>query len=153
MRRRFRRDRWLTLLELAERLNLPHESKDERRRVARRIIRRLEKRDGVLYTRTHGPPRPGSRVWVSIGAIEQLIPWDPGTLTAMRDDIDGLGVRVKRAERQIAGHDRDIRTLQLLQQKAAEFADAVGQALGQSEPKASHGAQPPNRGAQDGRRG
>lgn len=127
-------------------LKLPHHGKAERRRVIRRMIRRLEQRDGAKYTRTHGPERPGSRLFVSVAALEQLTPWDAGTLTAMREDIDGLGTRVKRAERRIDGHDRDIHALRVVQQKASEFAEAVAMALGQSGPQPGQKQQLSRRG-------
>lgn len=135
-RKRFRRDRYLTLLEVADLLKLPHQEKDDRRRVVRRMLRRLEIRDGVSYMRTVGRPGPGSRLFVPVSALEQLTPWDAGTLTAMREDIDGLGVRVKRAERRIDGHDRDISDLRLIAQKSAELSEVVSRVVSRSAPKA-----------------
>jgi hypothetical protein len=135
-RRPFRRDRWLTLLEVADLLKLPHHGKAERRRVTRRLVRRLELRDGARYMRAHGSGRT-SRLYVSIAALEQLTPWDAGTLTAMRQDIDGLGTRMKRAERRIDGHDRDILRNRLIAEKTADYARFLGEQLSQTEPQLS----------------
>jgi hypothetical protein len=105
----------------------------------RRLIRRLESRDGASYLRRFGPGK--GKLFVAVSALEQLMPWDPGTLTAIRGDVDGLGIRMKRAEKKIdahagriSGHDRDIAKLRAVQEKAAAFAQSVGELLGQNGP-------------------
>ena len=155
--KRLRRDRYLTLLEVADLMKVPHREKPPRedqrlrRQDAYRMVRALEKRDGVPYMRSRGPRRPGSRLFVSVAAVEQLAAWDPGTLTAMREDIDVVAVQVRRAERRLDGHDRDITALKLIQQKAAEFADAVNMALTQSASQATQKTQLPRETSRRGR--
>jgi hypothetical protein len=124
-----RRDRWLSMAEVAGLMKLGHKTHRERRQYVRRVIRGLERRDGTSYLRRFGPGN--GKLYIAVSALEQLMPWDPGTLTAIRGDVDGLGVRMKRAEKRIDGHDRDIAKLRAVQAKAAEFASAVNDLLGQ----------------------
>lgn len=95
--------------ELAALMKLPHKNAHERRRYVRRTLRRLEQRDGATYMRRLGPGR--GKLYVSVGLLEKLMPWDSGTLTGMRADLDGLGVKVKRLKRRVDRHDIDINGL------------------------------------------
>ena len=114
------------MAEVAELMKVPHQARAERRRYVRRLIRRLEARDGTPYLQTFGKGR--GRLFVAVTALERLMPWDPGTLTAIANDVTSLGVRMKRAERQIESHDRDIRQLFEIQQDAAELLQKIAQA-------------------------
>jgi hypothetical protein len=133
------------MVEVAGLMKLGRGGIDDRRRYVRRLIRRLEERDRAVYLRRFGSGK--GKLYVAVSALEQLMPWDPGTLTAVRGDVDGLGIRMKRAERKIeahdgrlSGHDRDLAKLRAVQEKAAAFAQSVGELLGQNGPETGHGS-------------
>lgn len=116
--RRPRRDRWLSMAEVADLLKLKHRDRRRRREAVQRLLARLEERDGTRYLRRFGPGR--GKLWVSIAALEQLMPWDPGTLTAIRGDVDAHGTRITRLERRVDRHQIDIVKLREASKKAAE---------------------------------
>lgn len=100
------RSRRFSLLEVADFLEVPKDlPRHERRRRARRWIRRLERRDGRRYLYREGKGRT-SPLYATVAALEQLAPWDPGTLTAIRADVDAHGTHLKRLDRRVTGHDR-----------------------------------------------
>lgn len=128
-----RRDRWLSMAEVAELMQVPKADREQRRLHVRRLLRRLEKRDGTSYLRRFGPGR--GKLYVAVSALEQLMPWDPGTLGRMRGDVDATAVRVTRLERRVTGHDRELEKLRSIGIKSAELAAAVGQYLGSKADK------------------
>ncbi len=68
-----RRDRWLSMTEVADSMNLESPATPERRReYVRRLIRRLEERDGTVYLRRFGRGR--GKLYVAVSALEQLMP-------------------------------------------------------------------------------
>ncbi len=114
-----RRDRWLSMAEVAHVMGLKSPNPRVRRLRVSRLLRRLERRDGTTYTRRFGPGN--GKLYVSVSALEQLMPWDPGTLTAIRGDVGELGTRTKRLERRVAGHDRDLAKLADWQRRSMEL--------------------------------
>lgn len=104
---RRRNDRWLKLIDVAELLKLPHKSRKERRQYAWRLLRQVEKRDGAKYLKRFGAGKT-SPLWVSVSALERLMPRDAATMAALRSDVDEIGGRVRRAERRIDGHDSEL---------------------------------------------
>lgn len=123
MRRR-RADRWLKLADVAELMQLKQARKKDRRMFVWRMIRRLEARDGTQYMRRFGNGST-SPLWISLTAIEKLMPWEPGTVSAIRSDVNELGTRMKRAERKIVGHDRELSNHREWQRKAAELLTSM----------------------------
>lgn len=117
-----KRDRWFSIAELADLMKLPHKNKAERRRYVWRTIRGLERRDGQSYMKRLNPGR--GKLYVSLSVLEQLMPWERGTLSGIRADLDGLGVRVKRLKRRVDRHDIDIKGL-------AEWMSKHAQLMGQ----------------------
>lgn len=113
-----RRDRRLSLTEVAALMKLEHESQRERRRYVRRLIRRLETRDQTRYLHRDSPR---GKLYIPLSAIERLMPWDPGTLAALRGNVDALGVRIKRVERRVTKHDQHIAKLHEWQSRSAEL--------------------------------
>jgi hypothetical protein len=124
-----RRDRYLSMAEVATLLpppkpkedGQPHDPAYLRQRVWR-LIRRLERRDRTTYLRTFGEGE-NAKLWVAVSALEQLMPWDPGTLTALRGDLDALGTRTKRLERRVDQQQNDIANLS---KWTKEFAEIIG---------------------------
>lgn len=113
-----RRDRRFSMTEVAALLKLTNKGAKERRRHVKRLLRRLEKRDGARYLHSD---TPGGKLYVSLSALEQLMPWDPGTLSKMRGDLDVLGTRMTRVERRVTITEKDIVKLHDFQSRAAEL--------------------------------
>ena len=128
-----RRDRWLSMSEVAKLVEpeLVTTNRAEARRRVWRLIRRLEARDGTRYLRRFGSAR-NSPLHVSVAALEQLMPWDPGTLTAMREQMNGLGMRVKRVERRVGHNETNIKKIA---DWTKRFAGMVGELPALIQPK------------------
>jgi len=134
-----RRDRWLSMAEVAELIRRTTENaspepvhpraRAEARRRIRRLIRRLERRDGTTYLRQFGEGE-NAPLFVAVSALEQLMPWDPGTLTAMRSTIDTLGVRMRRVERRVTRSEKDIQRIQDWSKRFAGMVEELRQLLG-----------------------
>lgn len=103
-------ERYLSVAEIAELMQLKHQRKDERRQYVRRLFRKLEKRDGRKYLHRFGPGR--GKYHVSLEAIDQIAPWDPGTLSEIRGGITQLNSAVKTLRRQLNGHGSRIGNLE-----------------------------------------
>lgn len=135
-----RRDRWLPMVEVASLMQLPHADKHRRREHVRRAIRRLEQRDGTSYLHRFGPGT--GKLYVAVSALEQLMPWDPGTIGAIRGDVDTLGVQMRRVGKRLDGHDRDLEKLRNIQVKAAELIRDLSTPVLQNGAKTAHRKQP-----------
>lgn len=122
--RRPRRDRWINMADLAELMKLQQKDRRVRRTHVIRLLRRLENRDGTTYLRRFGGSR-NSPLYVSVSALEQLHPWDPGTLSAIRGDLDSVGTRVKRLERRVKVHNREIVRIDGKQRKMVELLSEI----------------------------
>lgn len=103
-RRVIKADRLLSMAEVADLMKLPPGSPHARAEKVRRMVRRMEKRDGIGYLR-----RVGRKWFVSIATIEQLAPWDPGTLGQLRSDVDDLRHDLHVQTRRINDHASFIR--------------------------------------------
>lgn len=78
-------ERYLSLAELAKLMGLEHESAHRRREHVRRLIRGLEKRDGHKYLLRFGPGQ--GKLYLPFSALEQLFPWDHGTLRGLEERL------------------------------------------------------------------
>lgn len=116
------RERRFSLAEVAALMKLQHANSRERRRYVRRLLRRLEQRDRTRYL--HRDNERG-KLYVTVSALEHLMPWDAGTLTKMRGDLDVIGTRVKRVERRVKKHDRHLEKLQEWQRRSAELLTEI----------------------------
>jgi hypothetical protein len=126
-----RRDRWLTLIEVAEIMKLAHPNRDERRRYVRRAIRRAEQRDGCAYTK-----RVGKSLYVSVTALETLLPFDADTFTKLGRSVADIAQIQRELRRQLNGHgsrlrvvEKDVRNLEEADRALAEAIEASNRAL------------------------
>ena len=103
------RQKWLRLSEVADMLDLETDDKRERRRIVRRMFRRLEQRDGVQYLHRDSN---GGWLRVSIEKIEQLLPWEPGTMSGIRRDMGTINGQIRDLTRRANGHGARIRKLE-----------------------------------------
>lgn len=102
--------RWLKLAAVAKLMGIEHPSAHYRAKYVRRLLMRLEQRDGTAYLRRFGGP--GSAWHVSPGALEQLEPHSPNALGRMRQDINTLASEMGAIRRQIGAHGGRIRELE-----------------------------------------
>jgi hypothetical protein len=107
-----RRDRWLSLLEVAELLareipRIRELSRKARRQHVLRIIRRCERRDGARISK-----RVGREWFVSRNAVDALQRWEPEALTELQRAVEHLHAKSKEQQRQINGHGSRIHILE-----------------------------------------
>ena len=121
-----RADRWLTLLQVAERLDLTEKTPAERRRIVRRLFRKLEQQHHRKFLRSWGTGGEGSRLYVSLEAIELAMPWNPGPIGEMRSEVDGHAHRIRKLEDGQTEHARKIKRLVEFQRRAAELLADIG---------------------------
>ena len=116
-----RRDRWLSLLEVAELLSreLPRIatlSRKRRREYVLRLVRRVEKRDDDRISKLVG------RAWyVSRNAVDALQRWEPEALSELERAVEDLHAKSKEQERRINGHGSRLRTLEEKQRLADQY--------------------------------
>jgi hypothetical protein len=121
MRHRVRRDRWLTLADVSDRLAAFHAklaslSRREQRRYIRRLLQRIERRDGERYTK-----RVGREVVVSLLGLESLLPYDPERVTGIEAKVVELGQKHRELHRQVNGHGARLRIVEQDQAAASKY--------------------------------
>jgi hypothetical protein len=114
--------KWLRLSEVADLLGLPQQDLRERRRVVRRMLRRLEQRDGVKYL--HRDTK-GGWLYVSVAKLEELLPWEPGTLSGIRRDMTTVNGQIRELTRRTNGHGARIRKLEKFRKATEAFVSAI----------------------------
>lgn len=119
-----RRDRWLSLVEVASIMKLTQPKREERRRYVRRAIRRAEERDGCSYTK-----RVGKCLYVSVMALETLMPYDAETFTRLGRSVADMAQIQREHGRQINGHGSRIRAVEKTTKNLLERDAAVSRAL------------------------
>ncbi len=116
-----RRDRWLSLLEVADLLarELPRIgtlSRKRRREYVLRLVRRVEKRDEDRISKRVG------RCWyVSRNAVDALQRWEPEALSELEKAVEHLHAKSKEQDRRINGHGSRLRTLEEKQRLADQY--------------------------------
>ncbi|HEY3496023.1 MAG TPA: hypothetical protein VGK73_15100 [Polyangiaceae bacterium] len=104
-----RRDRWLSLLEVANLLarelpRLAELSRKSRRRHVLRIVQRCERRDGERLSKKIG------REWfVSRNAVDALQKWEPEALTELQREVAHLHQKAREQQRQMNGYGSKLR--------------------------------------------
>lgn len=119
--RRPRRDRWLSLLDVAALLEklepkLSKLNRRERRRWVRRIAQRAERRDAERYTK-----RVGRELYVSRNAIETLLPWSPEALSELERGLADLAQNQRALQRQVNGQGARIKNLEEWRKLTVEY--------------------------------
>jgi hypothetical protein len=116
--------RWLKLRAVADLMSVEHPDPHYRVKYVRRLLRRLERRDGTVYLKQLGAGR-GAKLYVSPEGLEQLRPYSPTLFTKLRDDVDDVDGKVTELRRQVNGHGARIRKLEEFKKKTAEYLAAV----------------------------
>lgn len=132
------RTRRFSMLEVAELMQLKNKAPKERRRHVKRILRRLERRDGVQYLHAD---TPGGKLYTTLAAIDQLRAHDPGSIGRMRVDIDGLGTEMKRVRKRLSKAEKDIENLGGLQLESVTLLNKAIQGWGQKGAQRGHSRQ------------
>lgn len=102
--RKIRVGRYLSMAEVADLMKLPASSANRRAERVRRLIVRMGERDGTSYLK-----RIGRRYYVSTAALEQLLPWDPGTLHQIRADVEDLQRGQSEQNKRLNDHASQLR--------------------------------------------
>lgn len=128
-----RRDRWLSLLEVASllgrhRQELLAKSKRLQRRHVLRLVRQCERRDGSRISR-----RVGRQWFVSRNAIDALQQWEPESLSELERSVEDLHAKVKEHGRRLNAHGADIRNLKAEQQLARDYLSGMARLKGTRE--------------------
>lgn len=116
-----RRDRWLSLFEVARLLdphtpNLAKLSRKRRREYVLRLVRRCERRDGNAISK-----RVGRECFVSRNAVDALQQWEPEALSELERAVEHLHAKMKQHDRQINAHGSRLRIVEEKQRLASEF--------------------------------
>lgn len=116
-----RRDRWLSLLEVARLLDahtpkLGQLSRKRRREHVLRLVRRVERRDGGQISK-----RVGREWFVSRNAVDALQQWEPEALSELERAVEHLHAKTKHHDRQINAHGSRLRVLEERERIARDF--------------------------------
>jgi hypothetical protein len=120
-----RRDRWLSLIEVADIMKLANPKRDERRRSVRRAVQRAEKRDDCRYTK-----RVGKCLYVSVSALETLLPYDAESFTRLGRSVADIAQIQREHGRQLNGIGSRVR---VVEQKVKTLAETDRALLRASE--------------------
>jgi hypothetical protein len=104
-----RRERWLSLIEVAERIakvdqRMVKLTVRRRRERALRFVRKLERRYGELYSK-----RDGREVVISQSALEILLPDDIATVGRLEQNLVILKRQHLTLQKQVNGHGAKLR--------------------------------------------
>lgn len=111
-----RKERWLSLLEVATLLKLDQQHPARRRRYVLRFIRRVEARTQEKISKLFG-----NRVYVSLRAVEMLVPHDTEALVNVERDLAALGQKHRELARKVRGHGSRLRKLETAQQHTTDY--------------------------------
>jgi len=115
-------DRLLTMPEVAELLDFKGQKRCQR---VRRLFRRLEARDDARYL-----IRIGRRAFgVRLSSIERALPWSPGTMTAIRLDVNEIGNELTTVKKRVNAHGARLQKLEAWRGHAQRFLNATAELL------------------------
>jgi len=124
-----RRSRWLSIVEVAAKLTERYPALASRPRkrqleAARRLVRRVERRDATRLTR-----RAGRELYVSVDALSALLPLDVARLDGIDQSLADLHQRHRDLERRVNGHGSKLRDHEKRIQKGEELQEATTNAM------------------------
>jgi hypothetical protein len=116
-----RKDRWLSLLEVANLLaraipRLSEMTVKRRREYILRLVRRVERRDDERISK-----RVGREVFVSRNAVDALQKWEPEALSELQRSVAHLHEKSKEHTRRINDHGSKLRELAEKQRLADQY--------------------------------
>lgn len=117
--------KWLKLRAVADLMNVEHPDPHYRVKFVRRLLRRLEQRDGTAYLKRFGlepgSGRRGGDWYVLPQALEQLRPYSPTAHAKLREDLDEVAGNVTELRRQVNAHGGRIRKLEEFSKDTAAY--------------------------------
>lgn len=124
-----RRSRWLSIAEVVVRLierdpRLAARPRKRQLECARRLVRRVERRDSTRLTR-----RAGRELFVNVDALSSLLPIDVARLHGIDASLADLHQRHRQLERRVNGHGSKIRELEGEVVKGKEVQSATTDAI------------------------
>ncbi len=124
-----RRQRWLSIGEVAERLaqlypKLGDKTRKRRLEAVRRLVRRAERRDSTRFTK-----RAGRDLYVSVDALSSLLPVDVARLDSIDASLADLHQRHRQLAARVNGHGSKLRDLETRMAKAEELQAATTDAV------------------------
>lgn len=87
----------------------------------RRLFRRLESRDDASYLIRLGKRHFGVR----LSSIERALPWSPGTLTAIRLEVNEIGAELSTVKKKVNGVGARVQKLEAWRRVAQPFLVAT----------------------------
>jgi len=116
-----RKDRWLSLLEVADLLareipRIAELSRKRRREHILRLVRRCERRDGERMSK-----RVGREWFVSRNAVDALQRWEPEALSELQRSVEHLHAKTREHGRRINAHGSKLRELAEKQRLADDY--------------------------------
>jgi hypothetical protein len=120
-----RKDRWLTLAEVAKELSVERPelnklARKEQVQYARRLLRRIENRNLDRYSRVDR-----GRLLVSRNALEYLRPHDGRTLSLLERGVSDLKHSFRGLKQKVTGHGARLRVLERKQELTAKYLEAM----------------------------
>ena len=112
--------RLVKIRELADRMGFKHPNAHYRAQYVRRLIQRLERRDGCRYMRQVGTGR-GAHWYVSPAALEAIEPYSATALGKLRQDVDDTREDVREIRRNLNAHGGRIRELEKFRKAADAY--------------------------------
>jgi hypothetical protein len=128
--------RWLKLARVADLMAIEHQNRHYRVQYVRRLLRRLEARDGTAYLRRFGSGR--SNLYVSPVALEQLEPYSPTALGKLREDVEELREEQGAIKLQVNGQGSRIRDLEKARRGFEAYMRIQAEVEGQSGAEQGH---------------
>lgn len=111
--------RWLKLAAVADLMRVEHTDPHYRVQYVRRLLRRLEERDGTAYLRRFGAGR--GNLYVSPAALEQLDPYSPGAVGKIKDEVTSVKADQGELRRQVNAHGARILSLEKFRRATQAF--------------------------------
>lgn len=127
-----RRQRWISVPEVLENLSQKYpafakkvEGRPRKRQLemVRRLVRRAERRDAWRFTK-----RVDGELFVSLNALEALLPVNAESLSKIERDQDALDEKQRTLQRQVNGHGSKIRELEQRVQNLEEIQEHLATA-------------------------
>lgn len=93
--------RYLSLSEVADLIGVDAtKPARDRRRYVQRIFQAIEAKDGAKYLHADRAGK-GARYRVCVEDLGRLDPWDPGTITALKENVEALALKQSRQSKRI----------------------------------------------------
>jgi nuclear transport factor 2 (NTF2) superfamily protein len=130
-----RRDRWLSLMEVAELIGRHNKrvlalSRKRRREHVLRLVRRVERINEQRIAK-----RVGREWFVSRNYVDALQQWEPEALSELEQNVASIKQKQEAQQRQINGHGSRLRIVEKRQHAAETFLSTIAKLDAADEPQ------------------